>query len=471
MKRVIIFLLALGFTGGGSLFGGTKDIVNALRQAVELETPSDSQIQAVEMIDLGCSSCQKWLGEKGWVEGKNLKNGSEFYVWIDSAQISAPPGHPNYVSARQNAYTKAFMRAKSKHLQFLQSEVSREITFNTKEGKFITENEQPEATQQGSPQDEDGLAAINRKTLALINAHLDEKLKEKGIKSGPQPAVEKSAALAKAAEDIRNSSQFNEIVRSSAMSQLKGVRRIFVSESVKAGQEGEICVVALHSPKTMAFADAILGDENLAPAGIPARPIREQLADWTKEDGVLKLMSTFGTEMLRDENGQFHLVAYGQSSAQSNSKASMHNALEKARLRAIGELRSFAQEHAVFNSAAQFREKAEELVNAMSNYESTEAFEQTLQSISSVKSINGISPIGMWAAKHPLTDQIVVGSIVHWTPSDSRDARRLSGEINTPPGSQQTSAGKGGNSYRPEAFQTKGSYESSASGGSNVEDF
>jgi hypothetical protein len=471
MKRVVVILLVLACMSGPGVLAGTAEVVNALRQeAVELQTPSDSQVQAVEMIELGCGNSQKWLGERGWSEGKNLKDDGEFYVWMDSATISAPPGHANYVVSRQNAYAKAFLKAKAKLVQYLQSDVSREITFNQKEGKFVIDAEKP-APAQGNPQEEGGLSAIKRKTVALINAYLDEKLQQKGIKPGSQPVAADNQALAKVAQEVRNSSQFTEIVKTSARSQLKGVRRVFVSESVKAGKQGEICVVALWSPKTMAMADAIFGDESLAPTGIPERPIREQVADWNKPEGVRKLISTFGTEMIRDERGQFHLIAYAQSAPQSESATSLNLATEKARLRAVGELRGFAQEYAVFNSAMQAREKAEELVNAMANYESAEALEQTLQSVSPPKSISGTSTLGTWAAKHPLTNQVIVGSIVRWSPSDSSDGRRLSGEMNSPAGAPGTSAGKGGNTFKPDAFKAKGSYEGSASGGSKAEDF
>jgi hypothetical protein len=78
----------------------------------------------------------------------------------------------------------------------------------------------------------------------------------------------------------------------------------------------------------------------------------------------------------------FHLIAYTQSAPQSESAASLKNAMDKARLRAEGELRAFGQEYAAFSAAMQSREKSEELVNAMINYESSEAWEQRLQSYS-----------------------------------------------------------------------------------------
>jgi hypothetical protein len=472
MMRAISMALLVLVAGVPDAWCAGLGALGALRQeSVELQTPPDTQILPVEMLDLGCGECEKWLNGKGWTEGKNQKADGFFFVYMDSAEIAAPPGHPNYVVSRQNAYSKAFLKAKGKLLKYLQTEVSREITYDQKEGRFVIEGVPPLASQAKPAEEEPGLPAIKRKAILLVNALLDAKLRQSGVQPNkPAPDAEQAQA-AGTAQEIRNSSQFNEIVRSSASSQLKGVRRIHVVETVQNGKQGQICVVALYSPKTMAMADAIFGNEDLAPAGVPEKPLREQIADWAQPEGVRKLLSTFGTEMLRDEKGQFHLIAYAQSAPLSESSASLKNAMEKARLRAEGELRAFGQEHAAFSAAMQSREKSEELVNAMVNYESSEAWEQRLQSFSPPKAMTGITSVGTWAARHPLTGQAIVGSIVRWSPEDARDARNLKNEMNSPAGGQGGSPGKAGTSFGSQAYKAKGSYQGSASGGSNAQDF
>jgi hypothetical protein len=470
MKRTMMVVVIMVFASAPIVWSAGTDVVNALRQeAVELQTPADTQIQAVEMIDLGCGECEKWLGEKGWTDGLNKRVEGDFYVYSEWAQIDAPPGHPNYVVSRQNAYTKAFMGAKRKLLQGMASVLSREISFNKASGKFVID--QPSAAQPKPQEEEANSAAIKRKTLQLVNAFLDENLKKKGIQSKEPEAGGNSPALAKAAEEVLNSSQFNEIIKTSASSQLKGVRRIFVAESVSAGKQGQICVVALCSSKTMAMADAIFMDESLAPNGVPEKPIRAQVADWKSPEGVKKLISTFGTEMLRDEHGQFHLVAYAQSTPMSDSQTSIQNAIRMAQIQADAELRGFGQEYAAFEAATQSREKAVEMLNAINSYESSNAYQEKLQSISPPKSMSGITSVGTWAAKHPLTNQVIVGSIVRWSPGDARNARKLSNDMNSPAGGQGGSAAKANTTFGPDALKSKGSYQGSASGGSNAQDF
>lgn len=470
MKRISLIILSGLILVGSQVLAKSNDLMNAPQaEAAELNTPADASFQPVEILNIGCGPCQDWISEKDWHEGKNKKrNGSYFYVQSDSAVISAPPGHPNYINSRQNAYVKALMKAKGKILKFLESEISREVTFDQKEGEFTWVQEK--AQNNVAAAEESALEAIKRKTLDLINATLDEKLQEKGFDPNSQNAADQNAA-AEMAHEVINSSDFNDIVRSSSQQQLKGVRRVFVNESVKAGEQGEVCVVALYSPKTMAMADAIFSDPSLAPAGTPNKPIKEQIPSWKTPEGVSQLLSTFGTEMLRDENGQFHVIAFAQSAPKTKSKTSQNLAVQKARLRAEGELRSFAQEYVVLNDAIENHESAEELTDAMQNYESSEAFEKRLSSISGPIKINGIRQLGVWGAKHPLTDQIIIGSIVSWSPDGALSAKEMKSQLNSKAKSPKRSSAKKSNVFKKDALNAKGSYQGSASGGSSEEDF
>jgi hypothetical protein len=85
--------------------------------------------------------------------------------------------------------------------------------------------------------------------------------------------------------------------------------------------------------------------------------------------------------------------------------------------------------------------------------------------------MTGITSVGPWAARHPLTGQAIVGSIVRWSPQDARDARRLKNEMSSPAGGQSGSPGKASTTYNSEAYMAKGNYQGAASGGSNAQDF
>ena len=482
-------------------FAADDNLINELQQeAVELNTLAEAETEQVEMLDLGCGPCQEWISGKGWTEGNNPnelprrkqrginegsdrfivasngvldpalrnKNGGYFIVQSDSAVISAPPGHPNYISSRQNAYVKAFLKAKKNILQFIESEISREVIFDQKEGQFFSEKE-AEAAASNRPE-ETQLQAIKRKTFQLLNATLDEKLKEKGVDPNSTDPGDKKT-VEEVARDLKNSQAFSDIVRSSSQQQLKGIRRIFVNESIEKGKQGQICVVALYSPKTMAMADALFTDPSLAPSGTPNKPIKAQIPNWKTPAGVKELISTFGTEMLRDENGQFHLIAYAQSSPKSDSKTSQNLAVQKASSRAMAELRSFAQEYAVLNEIAENQELSKEYADAMAEYEGSEAFQSKISSMSGPSKINGIKKLGVWGAKHPVTGQTVVGAIVGWSPGDARVAIQMKSDMNSKPKTMQASSAKQANQFNNSAYKATHSYQGSASGGSSEDDF
>lgn len=470
MKRLILSTIAGLLLVTSQTFAKSDDLMGALQQeAEELNTASEVQTQSVVMLNLGCGPCQDWIFEKGWREGKNLKkNGSYFFVQSDSAVISAPPGHQNYINSRQNAYVKALMNAKGKILKFIESEISRKVTFDQKEGKFTWEKEA--AQKSAETPEESALQAIKRKTLALINATLDDKLQGKGVDpNSKNPAGQEVAK--EVVQEVISSKKFKDIVKSSSQQQLKGVRRVFVNESIKKGEQGEICVVALYSPKTMAMADAIFSDTSLAPTGTPNKPIRQQIPNWKTSEGLSELLSTFGTEMLRDENGQFHVIAYAQSTPKSKSKTSQNFAIQKARSRAEGELRSFCQEYTVLNDAIENHESASELTDAMQNYEGGDAFEKKLASISGPAKINGIRQLGVWGAEHPLTGQVIIGSILSWSPSDDLSAKDMKAQMNVQARSSKKTSANNTNSFKSDVLNAKGSYQRSASGGSSEEDF
>jgi hypothetical protein len=470
MKRLILTIMAGLLLVTPQAFAKNNDLIGDLQQeAEELNTPAEAAILPVKRIGVASGPCMEWVSERGWDQGKNSKsNSSYFFVQSDSALISAPPGHPNYVNSRQNAYVKAMMNAKGKILKFLEAELKREVTFDQKSGEFSWENEaalkNAEAPEESAPQ------AIKRKTLSLINATLDEKLKEKGVDPNSNDPADQEA-VEEIIQEVRNSKKFSDIAKSASQQQLKGVRRVFVNESIKEREQGEICMVALYSPKTMAMADAIFSDPSLAPVGTPSKPIRQQIPDWNSDKGLAELLSTFGTEMLRDENGQFHVIAYAQSAPQTKSKTSQKMAIEKASLRAMAEIRSFAQEYAVLNDATENYEKAIELANAMQDYESGSAYQKTLSSMSGPAKISGIRQIGVWGAEHPLTGQIIIGSIVGWTPGDAQAAKQMKSQMGAKPRSSGNTKAKKSNHFKSDSLKAKGSYQGSASGGSSEEDF
>jgi len=335
----------------------------------------------------------------------------------------------------------------------LRMQVETQVMLHVSEGQITNDTAAKEPTE---------LEKAQEKTLKLLNAELDAELVKRGLAKDTAQAKQEEVA-----RQILNNVKFRELVRSTAKSQLKGVRRLFVNESVKKGENGQICVVAMFSPNTMSLADAIFsGNVALAPKGEYARPVAEQIPNWRDPKGVMALMTTYGTEMLRDEEGSFHLVSYAQVGPLGSGPQAVANAREKARLRAIGELRGFAQEYAMVESAAESAETAQELAGNLKEYEFNEALDKKMQSVSPPIDMNGVREIGSWAAKHPLTGQSVVGVIVQWNAPAAVEAKKSKDGLNA----KTTSGNRSRNSISANSGAKK-NFGGSAEGGSSEADF
>jgi hypothetical protein len=359
------------------------------------------------------------------------------------------------------------MKAKAAILEELSQKISNEVSVSIAEGQFTSDKE---ATTKAAKDAVSGVKGLINKSMKILQNELDSELEKRGVNPNPNTEADREKTeLAK--REVLNSSKMKQIVRSSAKSQMKGVRRMFVKETVKPGEQGEICVVALSSPKTMALADAIFsGNFSLAPKGRYGKPLKKLIPNTRTKEGKRKLLGTYGTEMQRDERGEFHLIAYAQAGVRSSTKTSINNALSIATQRAKGELRSFAQEYAMVNTASENSETAEELTNNMQNYEFNNALSKTLKSISMPIDISGITRFGRWKTKHPITNQIVVGVIMKWSARGAKRAQVRKREMNKTPARQRSAPTNRSVGDRKSLNTNKG-FEGSASGGTSREDF
>ena len=430
-----------------------------LKDAVmELDIKPEANVQEVELLDLGGSECLSWVESKGWHLGENKKkSGGIFFIQVGSGRIQAPPGHPNYVNSRQNAYTKAILEAKGAIISSLSLTIEREIKLNIKEGKFSSEYKKKPTGK---------IQTIWDKSLSLLDSELDKRLKDNGVIDTTD--AEQNRKAKEIAKNTLSSEDFKDMIKTSAAMRLKGVRRVFVNESVQKGKQGDICVTALYSSKTMELADSIVtGNLSIAPKGKAGKPITSQIPGWKTGAGVRQLMNTYGTEMLRDEDGVYHLVAYAQAGPRTTSKNSLSIALNKATTRAMAELATFAKENAKLTDALESAENMSELSDKTVNYESHEAYQKDLSSVTSPINFQGAKRIGQWAAKHPVTGQTIVGAIVVWSTKSASTAQKTKRTLNSRSGSgNNSSQGINTSSYG----QSK-SFGGSASGGSSEEDF
>ena len=418
--------------------------------AMDLNIEPETGMEFVELINGEGGICSDWIADKGWEEGDNKKkDGGFFFVQVGSGIIAAPPGHKNYINSRQNAFSKAMLTAKGNIISSIAQTVESELMLSVKQGSF-TEDESIKKNK---------LMSSFNKAVDLLNAELDEHLKEKGLINATE--AEKESLAKQKLIGILNSEKFRQITQTSAAQSLRGVRRIFVNESIMKGEQGEICVVALYSTKTMQLADAIVsGDFSLAPKGKKGKKLKDQIPNKKTQDGLRQLLTTYGVEMLRDEEGEFNLVSYAQAGPQTKSKTSLKIAYDQSKIKASAQLASFANENASLKERQESSEASNEYGNDVIDYSSVAAYEKDLQSITDPIVLEGLKRFGKWAAKHPATGQIVTGSIMVWSASSAKAAQK-----------SQTTLISDSVSDESQTFDQADSFSGSSAGGSSENDF
>lgn len=431
-------------------------------------------------LDIPGQRCLDWMGKpkgrsfpNGWKENKNQKpDGSHFFVAMGDAKISAPVGHPNYISSRENAFDKAFLKAKGAMVEYRAQSIAQETKLMIMEGEFSRpESSKKTATPDpANPEKDEGMSGAFAKTLKLIHDELDKELQtrgidQKGAKKVPEKVIEKEI------DKILNQENFKKLTETVAKGQVKGARRMYVSESAKPGEKGSICVVMLHSPKFEQLADALLArDVSMVPRMAPGRPIEEWLPHPKK--GVRQLMNSYGIETHRNEKGLLVVVSFSQAGARN--KNAVGSAISIASKRATGNLRAFISEQMNVKTKTENSENAKELENNMSSYLGGDAQMAQWSSRSKPFKITGVSVLFRWAAKHPTTSQIIGGAVVTWSPDDMQFGERLDSSANSLPvrnNSRQTNGQSREKRFSTQDYNRRQGGGGEREGGTSEQDF
>lgn len=393
LKRMLV-IAVVGMVGVFPLSAQVEERADVAFSELESATSTASIEETVSVKDM----VDDFLSSKGWDEGKNTKSdGSSFIVATGTGTIQTPRGHHAYINARQIAFDKALADAKSSLMRYLESEISTDIKIAAQQGEFPSPKTPPEDL------------SLKDKVLLLAHAMLDEKLKERGITQDDPEAEE-------VLKGVLNSEEFSNVTRSASESFIAGFQAYKTFESTPKGQKGRMGVVLLWSPILNEMASSI----------VTGRPVRLGKAKHSLREQVnvdpLILLSTFGVQQTRDENGNYWLLASGQAGLQSDSAMSEDMAEEQARTIAESYIRLFAGENAKRVTDMYQAESYKELVTGAEVYKNESALKKTYESQAKAMKIQGIKKLRRWQTTHPLTNQKVVGVVLAWSPLSAQHA-------------------------------------------------
>jgi len=431
------------------------------------------------------SEIDQFLEEKGWNEGLNTKaNGGTFFISIGEGTIGARRDSNNYISSRYNAFSKAYLDAQKKLVQFLEAEISTNLGLYYSEPseareklrvqKLLDQGMALEAARAqvdaisadveayANDQSIKSLATAGTLSKRLLTAQINRKLQELGL--DPNQPVDKQNI-----EKIKDSEEFKSQIKVVAQSRIAGLQVYKTFEVLPEGNQGQIGVITIYSERLHEVANILFsGNYAAAKLGVPGIPIKEQIPN----DPEI-LLSTFGVMVRKDEIGQMTLVGFGQAGAKTDSTRSISAAGSKARQNAVQQIRLFAASNV---EALESSENSENMLTLQDNTilsETDDSYEERIGLAAKGLKISGIQNLYQLKTRHPLTNHVVALSVVTWSPKAGEVAavtkKRMMAEPEKNKGykniNSHSKAKKSQHSNNPGA--KKGTFEKKGLSGSN----
>jgi len=362
------------------------------------------------------------------------ETGRSVLLFTATGTIAASPDNPNFMSARIAAFEKAMLDAKSACASFQRDYIKGEAVLH------VTRPSQDRARADAEQMKREGLlqegaakaaTALNTdltsrnnmpqiiKTAALYGEKIiNEKMRISLTKLGLDPArpVEQQTARA-----IVERVDFKNAVSTVAAARCTGLKAVAAFEQNPSKGQGSVGVVTIWSEKLHAVADAIVTNNwNLVPKKEPGHPLDDHIPSDKRT-----LLTTYGSQLVRDEKGDLVLLAFAQDQPRTKSQQSIDIAYKAADTRARGLIRSFVGELVATNSDLLNSEVSSDFSDGSSRYENKDSYDQFVKTVANSLQISGVVRVREWETLHPANNGPVVGVIVKWSVASSQLADQL----------------------------------------------
>ena len=378
---------------------------------------------------------KKWIKKYGFRKGINNGPYGEIIIQAASAKIQCPlTGDPaTYINSRANAYDEAMLLAKSNLAGFLSKKIEKivKVERNKRTGSMPSETKK-------DIQKTKKLSIID-KTVLLVNKKLDDKLKAEGIDVNNKEQVEKALKQPAMQKTFKN------IIGVTATAEVAAMQSVATFE-----QDNSIYVVGMISPNTLllnkALINSLTGGKHINIG--KGKPVESYIPT-----NDIDLLCSFGTKLIRDENGNAAIISYGQAPVEYGEE---QDALDDASIEADGFIRSFAGETV---SVHKNREKAEQtkIYKDGSNvYKGGAETKKQFESVAESLNISGISELDSFVVKHPLVNCEVAITISLWSPQNAQTANNLRATINNTSNEEKTTQSSEEYEYNRDTNSDKG---------------
>ena len=420
---------------GSSQPGAVQEAAVSIQVAVATAPDQRATNPGISIED----QAEAYIESNGFAEREQR---GEIAVLRGFANVDVESTNPQWIAHRSLAYDAALLDAQAQYVIKQNAQVATSVTSDL----FKALETEPPAFK---PDDTDSTktAEVVRKLMALGGGQLDKALRELNINPAdyekapaPQRFVQMRAAL-------------TQKTVTTAFGQLVGLMTVQTFEKPTGQGVYKVGVVAVVSPKMKEFAQRVLSERgNFTPDLAHAGKLSAIVAD------PAGLVRDFGVRWRYDAAGLPVLVSFSQWSSDYRGKdpilAERYKdiAFKQAEQRADAQIADFLKGSVnVRNMTEVGRELTEAADRMPDGYVAQQAsvakllngFQNSTRRQAQV-SITGLSTLSRWTAKHPDSDQEIIGVVRTWSAAGERATRELTdGRTPSAAGAAPSSAGPG----------------------------
>jgi len=367
---------------------------------VHFNISEDLSIDNSVIIDLPSDKLTETIQSKLQSKGKSLgtvnSDGSVYMIGTSSTGV--PVNRSGFITSRNIAFAKAELRAK---IQILK--LSGEVLTSERSSSLVSKNIQ------GNDPDVAKKASFIEKVATLADKSIDKALSELGVSDGEISSLNQSQ------KEKRYSENFYNYVSSYVGSMIKGVSVIKIAEGEVGSNDYEVAVCVKYSPEQQSEAS------NIKNLGASTETINSNVVNNVRSMSSDDLISKLGAQFFKDEKGNRFVLGFGQSSVQkSESRQSNYINIgrRKARLQAVENIKNLLSEDLVGKEISESVEKITEFQNGEESLYTEDNFSELIQSKRSSIKMNTMN-IKDWKGNHPVSNSMVVGTVVILTESNN----------------------------------------------------
>jgi len=415
-------------------------------QLLQITADAAQQKQAVK--ETPEQRWQKFIDGKGW--DASLNEGGVIVIPDRQLIISSASdftrvgiGQPGWVESRVVAFERAEMEAKAKIIRYLEETVTVQRSFSLLENAAWSDGEINKVKELGEVRET--FERLGKKSLALAEKSLDAAIAKLDPSYDPEKYSGKSPEELKViAEDL-----FNRRVKSIAMRTLIGVTPLYATEGETDGAY-QVLVGVIWSPKLNRLAMNLFNDEYAIQPVKGGKPLPQHIPE-----DQLALLSTIGTRIVIDEDGDYAVIAYGQAQPRRTSPQrapmALHQAKQIAANRARAAMVNFIKEGLALRNDEISQELSQEFSDMTVGTETLRKYENSIKGKETKVKLHGLRVLKEWDMKHPVTGQKVAGAVVAWSPASSSLSKKADAMMKAKPiaGTGQPANSAGAVSVKP----------------------